>query len=615
MDTWVPLLPASSKTIFAKRFGVSLIALAVWLEVAIPAFILAVSNASKIFLTTDDAMRLSEVRDLLAGQSWFDLTQWRMNTPYGVPMHWSRLIDAPIAGLILFFRHFMAPSLAETVTISLWPLLPLLAAWLAISKIAQRIAGPECGIAVAFLAAACLSVFQYFAPGEIDHHGVQVALTLWTVAFLIDMKARPRAAAGAAVVSVISLGIGIETLPYVVAAAAFVGVDWIFRGDAAATATRYFSLTFAGIALILLFGATAAHERFSGACDTFSDFYAALAVTGGAMLCSATFVPLRHAIWKRALVVAIVGALLVGVTLAIAPRCLGGPYANMDPRLYRIFLTGISETHSPFKLVASHLGDFIFTYVYAAFAFVASCAAVFLLEKERRSEMVTVLLFAFIALALASFQYRGLPFATLLGVPGIAITIWLLAVRHARRGLPAALAMISGIALCSDFTFAYAGFGIADKFVSAAKIKSDPTNICFQREHYDQLASLPPGRVMAFKDQGPIILAYTADSVVGGPYHRNAQGIIDSYDFFTKPPRVGETILRKRGIDYVVTCSRGGDRQIYISNGGKTGLLRRLENHDPPSWLKPIRPYSPNAPVRIYRFVHNGSALKPKNNS
>ena len=48
-------------------------------------------------LSTDDAMRLVEVRDLLAGQGWFDLTQYRLSPPGGVAMHWSRLVDVPLA--------------------------------------------------------------------------------------------------------------------------------------------------------------------------------------------------------------------------------------------------------------------------------------------------------------------------------------------------------------------------------------------------------------------------------------------------------------------------------------------------------------------------------------
>ena len=49
---------------------------------------------------TDDAMRLVQVRDLLAGQGWFDMVQHRLMPPEGASMHWSRLVDAPLAALI-----------------------------------------------------------------------------------------------------------------------------------------------------------------------------------------------------------------------------------------------------------------------------------------------------------------------------------------------------------------------------------------------------------------------------------------------------------------------------------------------------------------------------------
>src|SRR5271156_7111737 len=50
-------------------------------------------------MSTDDAMRLVEVRDLIGGQGWFDLFQYRLDPP-GTSMHWSRIIDGPLAALI-----------------------------------------------------------------------------------------------------------------------------------------------------------------------------------------------------------------------------------------------------------------------------------------------------------------------------------------------------------------------------------------------------------------------------------------------------------------------------------------------------------------------------------
>ena len=60
------------------------------------------------FPDPDDALRLVEVRDLIAGQSWFDVHQYRIAAPEGVPMHWSRLVDIPLAAMILALRPLYA---------------------------------------------------------------------------------------------------------------------------------------------------------------------------------------------------------------------------------------------------------------------------------------------------------------------------------------------------------------------------------------------------------------------------------------------------------------------------------------------------------------------------
>ena len=47
---------------------------------------------------TDDNMRLMQVRALLDGQGWYDLRNYRLNPPVGFDIHWSRIVDLPIAG-------------------------------------------------------------------------------------------------------------------------------------------------------------------------------------------------------------------------------------------------------------------------------------------------------------------------------------------------------------------------------------------------------------------------------------------------------------------------------------------------------------------------------------
>src|SRR5207248_897810 len=74
-------------------------------------------------LDTDDAMRLAQLRGWLGGQGWFDLHQARIQPPEGYDTHWSRLIDAGLAGLLFLFGQFTDSVSAERLMRAWWPLL------------------------------------------------------------------------------------------------------------------------------------------------------------------------------------------------------------------------------------------------------------------------------------------------------------------------------------------------------------------------------------------------------------------------------------------------------------------------------------------------------------
>ena len=61
----------------------------------------------------DDQLRLVQLRDFLGGQSWFDTTQYRMNAPDGAPMHWSRLIELPLALVVMAATPVLGSERAE----------------------------------------------------------------------------------------------------------------------------------------------------------------------------------------------------------------------------------------------------------------------------------------------------------------------------------------------------------------------------------------------------------------------------------------------------------------------------------------------------------------------
>src|SRR5688500_20280534 len=70
-------------------------------------------------------MRISQVRALLAGQDWYDLRQYRLDPPLGADIHWSRLVDLPIAGLKLALAPLFGGAADERAAVAIAPLLPL----------------------------------------------------------------------------------------------------------------------------------------------------------------------------------------------------------------------------------------------------------------------------------------------------------------------------------------------------------------------------------------------------------------------------------------------------------------------------------------------------------
>jgi len=118
---------------------------------------------------TDDAMRLVEMRDFLAGQSWFDMHQGRVQPPIGLDSHWSRLIDAGLAGLFVLFHTVVDATLAERLMRAFWPILWLVPALIGTAAIAWRVAGREAALVTLLLAALDLPIHGVLEQDRAEH--------------------------------------------------------------------------------------------------------------------------------------------------------------------------------------------------------------------------------------------------------------------------------------------------------------------------------------------------------------------------------------------------------------------------------------------------------------
>ena len=247
----------------------AMVALA-WLAVILMLLLQHWPQTAETLHDTDDAMRLVQMRAWLNGPSllggWFDLHEPRLQPPLGYDSHWSRLIDAGLAGLFSLFSLFNDAATAERLMRAWWPLIWLLPTIAGMAAIAWRIAGREAAMVALLLAMVGVPAYQQFIPGRIDHHNVQIALTLVVVAATVwsDRKSRTSRLAGA--LSGFGLAVGFECAPYLVACGAAFALRYVHDRDAA-PALRSCGLWFAGAAVIAFVVSVGPEHWLRNQCD------------------------------------------------------------------------------------------------------------------------------------------------------------------------------------------------------------------------------------------------------------------------------------------------------------------------------------------------------------
>src|SRR5436305_4325265 len=255
---------------------------------------------------TDDNMRIMQVRGLLHGQGWFDLRQYRLNPPFGANIHWSRLVDLPIAGLILLLRPLLGGAGAERWAVALAPLLPYLLLLFSLALTARRLIDPR-AYPLAFVALFFAgSTNGMFMPERIDHHGWQLALLALGMSGIADPK-RVRGGLTLGISTALSLAIGLEMLIYIAIMAVAMALFWVADADERDRLRGYAVSLGAGTGLCFL--AFASYANRAPVCDALSPVWLSDVLLGGALLYGLSLLPLGD--WKKRLAVALVaGAIL-----------------------------------------------------------------------------------------------------------------------------------------------------------------------------------------------------------------------------------------------------------------------------------------------------------------
>ncbi|MHA6722162.1 AcrB/AcrD/AcrF family protein [Sphingomonas sp. RS2018] len=551
---------------------------------------------------TDDNMRLMQVRGLLAGQGWYDLTQYRLNPPGGFNVHWSRIVDLPIAGLILFFKLFTTTATAERLACGIAPMLPLGVTLAALSFTIRRLVGATAyPIGIVILLGATPAMLM-FMPLRIDHHNWQLACLAVTVAGLADAR-MVRGGLLVGLASAMSLNIGLEMLPYCAMAGAIITLRWVWDRAEAPRLTAY-ALSLGG-ASAGGFAVFASNANYAMRCDALTPVWLSVLVLAGAKL----FVMARVSPSQRGVrlgMAAVAGAIVAVGFALVFPQCLGRP-EGVSPELQRTWLDHVREA-KPIYETALRTALPI-----AALPIAGLLGAIWATWRVRRSALfaawLPVALFTAFAVLMLLWQVRAGPAAQLLAVPGATALAWILVpwcLGH-RSVVVRVLGSVTAFVVVSGM---FAGLAIRwlpiDRPDKRTQIVNRANGRCPTIPAMRPLNRLRPSVIFTHVDLGPRLITLTHHYAIAGPYHRNGGAILDVHHAFTGSPENFRAIAKAHGARLLLICPNMAETTVYRAKA-RDGFYGQLAKGRVPGWLVPV-PMPKGSPLRLFRIDYGTAA-------
>lgn len=557
------------------------------------------------FFDSDDAMRLVQVRALLHGQGWFDLTAYRLDPPTGVFMHWSRLIDLPLAVLIKLFSLVLPGEFAERAARLAFPLILQALLYWGMARIAKALIGPAAVIPVLVLTLLTGMEVGQFQPGRIHHSAPQITLSILMIASFLEAldpeKARRAAIAG--VLAALSLAVGLEALPFILLLAALAAALWIWRGADIQKALGFFALGL-GVALPLLYLATVGRAHwFDTFCDAYSPVTFVPGMAGALVLGGLALATGRLPGWRARIAAGVLGgALVLGAALAVKPICFIDPYHGIDPLVRQIWLNNVVEGFPLRRLFAQDAGTVLILMGPVGLGLMASAVALIRERDLSRARWLTVMLMSVAAAALSFWMIRVTSFAALIACFGGA---WCIV--HLRAHLAEThWRSLAALAFCLVLPFSTVGWALVVPTKMERNDWKEGTG-CLTSSAFAPLAQLPPGLIAGPIDAGSHLLAFTPHSVLAAPYHRDNDGNRTLLEAMLAPPEEARAILAAHHVTYVMICAGLGETKVLAARAPQ-GLAAALNNNHVPAWLHSLQTNKPalqtSTPYHVFVMQH-----------
>jgi len=568
----------------------------------------------------DDYTYLTQTLDWLQGQSWFDNIQHRMSPPEGVAIHYTRLAEMPLAGVILIFRLFHYSWHGAAMLASyLLPVVYLGLMFMALRFAASRLINPDWARLTAFVVMFAPALTFKFAPGQVDHHGLEAILTILAVGASIQMFACPdqmRWSIGAGALFALATAIALEVLPWMALTSGIVGLWTTLKGTKAARSALLFGITLFLVSACLLALERPLDQIFQA--DLLSYSIAYVGLTGGIALAllAAACIALTFNLKLRCVLAGSISLVLGAIYLWHFPLLLSGPYGAMDKRLADLFFFNLEEAQPLIERYTFYKGLLLMATPLLA---LGVCPTLFTKARDEKKWgwlLIGSLLSASIMLALY-YQIRVLIYALLFSIIPLLAYIelgwdWLSAHRSGRGRFWAEIALILTIGPLSAILLPALQDGRSFN-TGIILFPAQTFDDSCQMMGLDKLLNAPsytaraPLRILSVMDQGPELLFRTPHTILSAPYHTNVRGNLDVLDFFsTADPTQAQQIARRDGINLVVLCRNIPD--MYLQGSGPhyallpDGEVKMLPNasfaaqlafHHVPNWLTELQVPTP----------------------
>ena len=545
---------------------------------------------------TDPYMRLVRTGELLDGEGWFDQVIDRSNAPFGDELHWTRPLDlllivmaAPLAPFVGFHDALFSAGVAVS------PLVHLAAAF-AVNWAGTPWLGAKRARLASIVFLGQVVVFLQVLPGQADHHSLQLLVLIVELGLLLrifdstDRSHSSRLALLGGAVAGVGIWISAETTIVAALAVSALGIAWLRQIVPAATLRRY---AVGMIAIVVL--AIITERTPTGWLDVEYDKVSLPHLAAGlsvlAVAISLAWIERRAMPPRSRAGFALLAAGLPAAVLLLAfPGLLLGPTADADPRLGPLWIDFISELQPLFPTDLRALGWLL---VAIGQALVALPVALALTWRTRHAKewasWMTLTLFVVGYVGLALWHVRFAPFAS---VPLALIGADILGrSRDWAAGLRWLL--LRRVAWPVTAPLFVVGFTVGGALIISAstngRVEASEVPRCDLRAVAHALEQQPGASgaiVVAHIDHGPELLYRTDAAIVAGPYHRNAAGILDVFDFFSATDTdESRRIAEARDARFVLFCDTRTEAILFAGGKSAPSLYERLVSDDPPEWL------------------------------